>query len=39
MAANSVLRTDEKRLRKREKIINAIIERISEERAIAHLGR
>ena len=39
MAANSVLRADEKRFRKREKIINAIIERISDERAIAHLGR
>jgi len=39
MAANSILRADEKRFRKREKIINAIIERISDERAIAHLGR
>jgi len=39
MAANSILRADEKRMRKREKIINAIIERISDERAIAHLGR
>ena len=39
MAANSVLRANEKRFRKREKIINAIIERISDERAIAHLGR
>ena len=39
MAANSVLRADEKRFRKREKIINAIIERISDERAIARLGR
>jgi len=39
MAANSVLRANEKRFRKREKIINTIIERISDERAIAHLGR
>ena len=39
MAANSVLRADEKRFRKREIVINAIIERISNERAIAHLGR
>jgi len=39
MAANSILRADEKRFRKREKIINAIIVRISDERAIAHLGR
>ena len=39
MAANSILRADEKRFRKPEKIINAIIERISDERAIAHLGR
>lgn len=39
MAAISVLRANEKRFRKREKIINAIIERISDERAIAHLGR
>lgn len=39
MAANSVLRANEKRFRKREKIINAIIERISDEKAIAHLGR
>ena len=39
MAANSILRANEKRFRKREKIINAIIERISDEKAIAHLGR
>jgi len=39
MAAISILRADEKRFRKPEKIINAIIERISDERAIAHLGR
>jgi len=39
MAANSVLRANEKRFRKREKIINAIIERITDEIAIAHLGR
>ncbi len=39
MAANSILRTDEKRFRKREKLVDAIIERISDERAIAHLGR
>jgi len=39
MAANSVLRANEKRFRKREKIINAILERISDEKAIARLGR
>jgi len=39
LAAYSILRADEKRFRKREKIINAIIDRISDEKAIAHLGR
>ena len=39
MAANSILRANEKRFRKREKIVNLIIERIADERAISHLGR
>ena len=39
LAAHSILRANEKRFRKREKIIDAIIERISDERAISHLGR
>jgi len=38
-AASSILKPNEKRFRKREKIINTIIERISEERAIANIGR
>ena len=38
-AAYSILKPNEKRFRLREKIINTIIERISEEKAIAHLGR
>lgn len=38
-AANSILLPNEKRLRKREKIIRIIIKRISEDKAIAQLGR
>jgi len=38
-AAYSILKPNEKRFRLREKIINAILERISEEKALAHLGR
>ncbi|MFX1479364.1 MAG: hypothetical protein ACFFCI_14625 [Promethearchaeota archaeon] len=38
-ASYSILKTEERRLRKREKIINIVIKRISEERAIVRLGR
>ncbi len=38
-AAYSILKSNEKRFRIREKIINIILERISEEKAIANLGR
>ena len=38
-ASYSVLKPNEKRFRIREKIVNIIVERISEEKAIAHLGR
>ncbi|MFW9820857.1 MAG: hypothetical protein ACFFE5_14715 [Candidatus Thorarchaeota archaeon] len=38
-AANSILLPNERRLRKRQKIISVIINRISEDKAIAHLGR
>ncbi|MHA1658409.1 MAG: hypothetical protein ACTSUT_04710 [Promethearchaeota archaeon] len=38
-AASSILKSGENRLRKREKIINIIINRISEDKAIASLGR
>lgn len=38
-AAYSILKPNEKRFRLREKIINAILERVSEEKALAHLGR
>lgn len=38
-AASSILKSGENRLRKREKIINIIIDRISEDKAIASLGR
>ncbi len=38
-AASSILKPNEKRMRSRVKIINAIIDRTSEEKAIAHLGR
>lgn len=38
-AANSILKQNEKRMRKREKIINIIADRIAEDRAITHLGR
>lgn len=38
-AASSILKSNEKRFRLREKIINTIIKRISEEKALAHLGR
>ena len=38
-AAYSILKSNEKRFRLREKIINIILERISEEKAIVHLGR
>lgn len=38
-AAYSILKTNEKRYRIREKIVNVIIERIMEDKAIAHLGR
>ncbi len=38
-AASSILKPNEKRFRKREKIINIIFDRILEEQAIAHLGR
>jgi len=39
LAADSILKPNEKRMRSRAKIINAIIDRTSEEKAIAHLGR
>ena len=39
LAADSILKHNEKRMRSRAKIINAIIHRTSEEKAIAHLGR
>ncbi len=38
-SADSILKPNEKRMRSRAKIINAIIHRILEEKAIAHLGR
>ncbi len=38
-AADSILEINEKRLRKREKIISIIVKRIAEDRAIARLGR
>ena len=38
-AAYSILLPNERRLRKRQKIIDIIIDRISEDKAIAQLGR
>ncbi len=38
-AAYSILLPNERRLRKREKILGIIMDRISEDKAIAHLGR
>ena len=38
-AAYSIIRPNERRLRLREKIINIIVKRILEEKAIAQLGR
>ncbi len=38
-AAYSILKSNEKRFRKREKIVNVIVERIIEDKAIAYLGR
>lgn len=38
-AAYSILKSNEKRFRKREKIVNVIVERIMEDKAIAYLGR
>jgi len=38
-AASSILKANEKKFRNRDKIINTIVERISEEKAIAYLGR
>jgi hypothetical protein len=38
-AAYSILLSNERRLRKRDKIVDIIINRISEDKAIAHLGR
>jgi len=38
-AAYSILSPNERRLRTRQKIIGIIVDRISEDKAIAHLGR
>ena len=38
-AATSILKPNEKRFRLREKIINTILTRISEEKALVNLGR
>ena len=38
-AAFSILKPNEKRFRLREKIINAILEHVSEEKALTHFGR
>lgn len=38
-AAYSIIKSNERRLRLREKIINIIVKRILEEKAITHLGR
>jgi len=38
-SAPEILKPIEKRFRKRDKIINTIVDRILEEKAIAHLGR
>jgi len=39
LAADSILKPNEKRMRSRTKILKAIIDRTSEEKAITHLGR